>query len=322
MWVSGSGRAVASVVDDLARPAVLAPAPTSSSGAVTESLGRARFEAAVRAVLRRIAAGDAYVVNLTQQLTTTFAGDIHDLFDALRRRSPAPHGTVIELAPGVGIASVSPESFLQAEGRELSVRPIKGTRPRFPDRAADLAAAEELRTSPKERAENVMIVDLERNDLGRVCEIGSVEVPELYAVEPHPTVWQLVSTIRGRLRGDLGYASALEACFPCGSVTGAPKIAAMNVIEELEPVPRGWYCGAVGWVAPGAMSTSVTIRSAVLRSDGTASYGTGSGIVADSDPGAEYEEARLKAAAFLAATGSGWRDRGDTPSREVGSEVP
>ncbi len=250
------------------------------------------------------------MVNLTQQLTATFPGDVHQLYQRLRATSPAPHGGVVEFAPGVGLASVSPEAFLQADARRVTIRPIKGTRPRYDVAAEDRAAAEELRRSEKERAENVMVVDLERNDLGRVCEIGAVTVPELFAVEAHPTVWQLVSTVRGRLREDVGYASALMACFPCGSVTGAPKRSVMRIIDELEPVPRGWYCGAVGWVAPGAMRTAVTIRTAVLRADGTVSYGTGSGIVADSDPAAEYAEARLKAAPFLAAVGATWADVG------------
>lgn len=308
-WVTGPADDVQGLADDLARTATVPARPTiPRPGPVAESLGRARFESAVGAILERIAAGDVYVVNLTQQLTATFDGDVHELYRSLRAVSPAPHGAVIELSPGAGLASVSPEAFLDADGRQLAVRPIKGTRPRHDDPDRDARAAEELRTSEKERAENVMVVDLERNDLGRICETGSVTVPELFAVEGHPTVWQLVSTIRGRLRGDLGYAAALSACFPSGSVTGAPKIAAMGIIDELEPVPRGWYCGIVGWIGPGVMRTAVTIRTAVLRSDGTVSYGTGSGIVADSDPAAEYEEARLKAAPFLRATGTSWPD--------------
>lgn len=316
-WVTGPDDDVGGLARDLARTTPVPARPvTPDARPVTESLGRARFESAVDAILGRIAAGDAYVVNLSQQLTATFGGDVHELYRSLRAVSPAPHATVIELSPGAGLASVSPETFLRADGRQLVVRPIKGTRPRYDDPVEDARAAEALRTSEKERAENVMVVDLERNDLGQVCEIGSVTVPELFAVERHPTVWQLVSTVRGRLRGDLGYATALAACFPSGSVTGAPKRSAMRIIEELEPVPRGWYCGIVGWIGPGAMRTAVTIRTAVLRPDGTVSYGTGSGIVADSDPAAEYAEARLKAEPFLRATGTSWSDA--RPVRDEG----
>jgi para-aminobenzoate synthetase component I len=181
------------------------------------------------------------------------------------------------------------------------VRPIKGTRPRDADPDLDAAHADDLATSAKDRAENVMVVDLERNDLGRVCVPGSVRVPRLCVVEAHPTVWHLVSDVVGRLREGLGYGQLLRATFPCGSITGAPKVRAMEIIETLEPVRRGWYCGAVGFLAPGAASLSVAIRTATLHADGTVDHGAGGGIVADSDPAAEHAESLDKAAAFLRA---------------------
>jgi anthranilate/para-aminobenzoate synthase component I len=156
---------------------------------------------------------------------------------------------------------------------------------------------------PKERAEHVMLIDLERNDLGRVCVPGSVHVPVLCAVEGHPTVWHLVSDVVGHLRPEVGYGELLRAAFPCGSITGAPKVSAMTIIETLEPVRRGWYCGAAGFLAPGAASLSVTIRTATRHPDGRVDHGVGGGIVADSDPAAEHRESLDKAAAFLRAIG-------------------
>lgn len=286
----------------------LAPVPPSVSPAVGrqavhEPLGRAGYLAGVAAIVEAIASGDVYLVNLTQQLHAAWRSDLHALYDALRAASPAPHGAVVELTAGTGLASISPETFVRAHGRHLEIRPIKGTRPRSSDRDDDRRLAGELAASEKERAENVMVVDLERNDLGQVCETGSVAVPQLWEVEGHPTLWQLVSTVTGRLRRELDYGDVLAACSPCGSVTGAPKTAAIRTAAALERGPRGWYCGAVGWAAPGRLETAVTIRTAVLVADGTVTYGTGAGIVADSDPDAEYEETWLKALPFLRAVG-------------------
>ncbi|MTV25675.1 anthranilate synthase component I family protein [Nitriliruptoraceae bacterium ZYF776] len=282
--------------------------------AVTTSLPRERYLAAVRAVLDHIAAGDSFQVNLTQRLTTTWDGDLPALYRALRAASPAPHAACLH---DVGVASVSPETFLRVTGRDVVTRPIKGTRPRDPDPALDGAMADDLATSAKDRAENVMIVDLARNDLGRVCEPGSVHVPELCAVEAHPTVWHLVSTVGGRLRPGVGYGDLLRASFPCGSITGAPKVRAMAIVESLEPVRRGWYCGAVGYLGAGAASLSVAIRTATRHPDGTVDHGAGGGIVADSDPTGEHDESWAKAAAFLRATGA---VRDDT-DREVTTGV-
>jgi para-aminobenzoate synthetase component I len=274
------------------RPAAAAPAPQ----VVGTSLPRRRYLDAVEAILERIAAGDVFQVNLTQRLTARWPGDVQGLYRRLRGFSPAPMGACL---PAVGIASVSPETFLSVDGTRVTTRPIKGTRPRVDDPALDAALADDLATSGKDRAENVMVVDLERNDLGRVCVPGSVEVPQLTAVERHPTVWHLVSTVTGRLRPALGYGELLRATFPCGSITGAPKVSAMTIIEGLEPVRRGWYCGAAGFLSPGAASLSVTIRTATLARDGTVTFGAGGGIVADSDPEAEHAEGLDKAAAFL-----------------------
>jgi para-aminobenzoate synthetase component I len=276
----------------------LPPPPTPGSRPVTSSFTRPAYLDAVERVLEHIAAGDCFQVNLTQRLTARWDGATSDLYRRLRAASPAPYGALLT---ALGVASVSPETFLAVTGDAVTVRPIKGTRPRDLDPDLDAAHADDLATSAKDRAENVMIVDLERNDLGRVCVPGSVRVPRLCAVEAHPTVWHLVSDVVGRLRDGLGYGGLLRATFPCGSITGAPKVRAMEVIEALEPVRRGWYCGAIGFLAPGAASLSVAIRTATRHGDGTVDHGAGGGIVADSDPAAEHAESLDKAAAFLRA---------------------
>jgi para-aminobenzoate synthetase component I len=283
----------------------LAPVPLPAPRPITTSLPRPAYLRAVRAALEHIAAGDCFQVNLTQRLTAGWSAPLSDLYRRLRDASPAPHAAAL---PDVGVASVSPETFLEVRGAEVAVRPIKGTRPRDPDPEVDAAHADDLATSTKDRAENVMIVDLERNDLGRVCVPGTVRVPQLSVVEAHPTVWHLVSEVVGRLRPEVGYGQLLAATFPCGSITGAPKVRAMEVIEELEPVRRGWYCGAIGFLSPGAASLSVAIRTATRHADGTVDHGAGGGIVADSDPEAEHRESLDKAAAFLAAVGAEDRD--------------
>jgi para-aminobenzoate synthetase component I len=268
---------------------------------VATSLPRDAYLAAVEAVLDRIAAGDAFQVNLTQRLTARWDADVTALYRRLRAHSPAPLGALL---PSIGVASVSPETFLAVTGRQVTTRPIKGTRPRVEDPALDAALADDLATASKDRAENVMVVDLERNDLGRVCVPGTVHVPQLTTVERHPTVWHLVSTVTGTLRPTVGYGELLRATFPCGSITGAPKVSAMRIIEGLEPVQRGWYCGAVGFLSPGAAHLSVAIRTATRHPDGSVSYGAGGGIVADSDPAAEHAESLDKAAAFLRTVGA------------------
>jgi anthranilate/para-aminobenzoate synthase component I len=283
------------------RPAATGARPNAATPRVTSSLPRERHLAAIARALEAIAAGDVYQVNITQRLSGQWDGDVEALFAALVTESPASHAALL---PEIGIASVSPETFLAVAGRMVTTRPIKGTRPRAGDPVLDAALADDLATSPKDRAENVMVVDLERNDLGRVCRPGSVRVEELTRVEAHPTVWHLVSTVTGELSDGVGYGGLLAATFPCGSITGAPKVAAMRLIEALEPVPRGWYCGAIGALSPGAASLSVAIRTATLWPDGTVDYGAGGGIVADSDPAAEVAETLDKAVPFLRALGA------------------
>jgi len=260
------------------------------------SLERDRFEAGVVAIREAIEAGDVYQVNLTRQLSAPVApdADVAALGAALAVGNPAPYAAVVRVpAAGLHVASASPERFLRREGRLVWSSPIKGT------------AASPDGFLAKDRAENVMIVDLVRNDLGRVCEFGSVCVPALLAVEHHPGLVHLVSTVAGELRDDVGWPELLAATFPPGSITGAPKLAAMEVIRALEPVERGVYCGAVGWVDAdrGIGELNVAIRTFWIDvADGppVLRFGTGGGITHDSDPAGEWEETELKARTLLA----------------------
>jgi para-aminobenzoate synthetase component 1 len=265
------------------------PAPTGLTG-WRSSLARATYEDAVEVVLDHIRAGDCYQVNLTRRLVCDRPADPVALYRILARGNPAPHAALLRV-PGVSVVSASPERFLRVDSRRVQTRPIKGTG-RDP---------EALSRSSKDRAENVMIVDLARNDLGRVCAYGSVRVTELCAVEPHPGLHHLVSTVRGRLREGVGVGTLLRATFPPASVTGAPKPRVMEIIESLEPVRRGVYCGAVGFVDAdrGVADLNVAIRTFTVAG-GRTFFGVGGGIVADSRPGAEWEETELKAARLLA----------------------
>ncbi len=245
-------------------------------------------------------AGDCYQVNLAQRFEVAAHGDPWAAFRRLRAINPAPFGAYLHV-PDAQILSVSPERFLRlnADGR-VETRPIKGTRPRASVPEADRTLAESLASSPKDRAENVMIVDLLRNDLGRVCRTGSVRVPELFAVESFPTVHHLVSTVTGELAPDRDALDLLRACFPGGSITGAPKVRAMEIIEELEPHRRGVYCGSIGYIGfDGAMDTNIAIRTLVHSGD-RARFWAGGGVVIDSEAEAEYQETFDKAAAMLA----------------------
>jgi len=270
---------------------------------------RAAFER-LRAYLR---AGDCYQVNLAQRFAVEAHGDPWAAFRRLRTINPAPFAAYLNL-PDVQVLSVSPERFLQvdAHGR-VQTRPIKGTRPRAREPEADRVLAESLASSPKDRAENVMIVDLLRNDLGRVCRSASVRVPELFAIESFPTVHHLVSTITGELASDRDALDLLRACFPGGSITGAPKVRAMEIIEELEPHRRGVYCGSIGYIGfDGAMDTNIAIRT-LVHSAGVARFWAGGGVVIDSEPEAEYQETFDKAAAMLALL----REAADGPDRDA-----
>jgi len=260
------------------------------------------YRAAVRRILAYLAAGDCYQVNLTRAFAAPLAGPPWALLERLARRHPAPYTGYLDLGDQIVVAN-SPELLLRRRGRHVETRPIKGTRPRDEHAVHDVALVAELRRDPKERAEHVMIVDLERNDLGRVCEAGSVRVAALARVESHRSVHHLVSVVSGTLCDGVDVGALLLATFPGGSITGAPKVRAMEIIAELEPHPRGVYTGALGLVAPtGDVELSLPIRTAVVT-DGRVRWHAGGGIVADSDPERELAEAWLKTAALRLAFG-------------------
>ncbi len=267
---------------------------------ITSNLSRAEFLAAVERAQRYIHAGDIYQVNLSQRLSAPCDVSGWDFFQRLSAVSPAPFSAYLNCGD-FQVVSSSPELFLRLSGPHIQTRPIKGTRPRSADPTRDAQLTYQLQTSAKEMAELVMITDLLRNDLGKVCEFGSVQVPELVRLERYPQVQHLVSTIEGRLRPDMTHFSAFSSCFPGGSITGAPKFRAMEIIDELEPVTRGPYTGALGYLGFNRESQlSITIRAAICERE-RIHFNVGAGIVADSNPQAEYEETLAKAAGFLAA---------------------
>jgi anthranilate/para-aminobenzoate synthase component I len=262
---------------------------------------RGQYLAAVQRCKQYIAAGDIFQVNLSQRFTVGLPDQPEAIYQRLAQRHPATYGAFLDFGSYALICN-SPELFLrvipQSDGRcKVITRPIKGTRPRLPGRDV------ELRNSVKDQAELNMIIDLERNDLGRVCEIGTVKVSQPRTIEAHPTVYHGVATIEGMLRPEVTLVDLLRATFPGGSVTGAPKIRAMQIIDELEPVARGPYCGAIGSLAPdGGLELSLAIRTMIVR-EGAAHVHVGGGIVADSDPAEEYEETLVKARAMFEALG-------------------
>ncbi|WP_367870990.1 aminodeoxychorismate synthase component I [Luteolibacter sp. Populi] len=262
---------------------------------------RDTFLDGVRKIHDWIVAGDIYQVNLTQAFQAEVAeGGLFGLYENLRECSPAPLAAYLNLA-GAEILSSSPETFLRMSARGIETRPIKGTRPRHADPDEDRRSAYELQTSPKEIAELVMITDLLRNDLGQVCEFGSVHVAEMLQLETLGQVHHMVSTVTGRLLEEFNHVAALAACFPGGSITGAPKKRAMEIIRELETTPRGIYCGAIGYLGyHGESQFSIAIRT-LVREGPSLSYHVGAGIVADSDPVKEYEETLHKAAGIRMA---------------------
>ena len=267
---------------------------------VASNISKTDFIAFVERAQRYIRAGDVYQVNLSHRLTAPCRQSGWELFQNLSAVSPAPLAAYLDCGD-FEIASSSPELFLRLSGSQLITRPIKGTRPRDAEPTRDAQLAYELQTSAKELAELVMITDLLRNDLGKVCEYGSVQVPELAKLEKFAQVQHLVSTVEGRLRPDVTHFAAFASCFPGGSITGAPKFRAMEIIDELEPVSRGPYCGAIGYLGFNRESQlNIAIRTAICR-DGVTHFNVGAGIVADSQPAAEYEETLAKAAGFLAA---------------------
>src|SRR5436190_7701868 len=274
---------------------------------VRSNFTRTEYLAAVETIQELIRKGDTYQTNLTQQLRAELADELtpQAIFGRLRRDHPAPFSSFFK-RPGSTVVSASPERFFRVDGRTISTSPIKGTRPRGETSDEDIALRNDLLSSEKDRAENRMIVDLLRNDTGRICEYGTVIVEKLCDLEEHPTFFHLVSTITGELRPDARIADILRAVFPCGSITGAPKISTMRIIDEIEPLNRGLSMGAIGYYAPevfglpATLDLSVAIRTMVIRGR-VATFNVGGGITIDSDPDAEYAESLLKAQALVAA---------------------
>jgi para-aminobenzoate synthetase component 1 len=272
------------------------PSPISFRPEITEE----SYVAMVRQAKEYVAAGDIYQVCLAHRFSAPYAGDPWPLYLALREASPAPHAAYLALGDET-ILSSSPECFLKMEGRFVMTRPIKGTRPRGSSPAEDERLARELTDSAKESAELLMITDLERNDLGQVCDFGSVRVSRLLELERHPQVFHLVSTVEGTLRAGISHVAALAACFPGGSISGAPKKRALEIIRELEPAPRGLFTGAIGYFGyDGTSQFNIAIRTVVARG-GRAEFHVGAGITSDSDPSQEWEETLHKAAGILKA---------------------
>jgi para-aminobenzoate synthetase component I len=275
----------------------------------TSNFSKAQYLGAIDTIKEHIRSGNTYQTNLTQQLRVCLPQNISTAtyFQRIRQEHPAPFAAFLERRDST-VISASPERFFRVEGGRIFASPIKGTRPRGRDHAQDERLRKELLQSEKDRAENIMIVDLLRNDLGRVCEYGSVAVRDLCTLQELPTLFHLVSTIEGRLRPITSLSQIIEALFPCGSITGAPKIRTMQVIDELENAPRGLSMGAIGvylpddFGLPPTIDLSVAIRTMVIR-NGIATFNVGGGIVIDSDPEKEYEESVLKARALLYSLG-------------------
>ncbi len=279
------------------------PAPFRVRGHPTSNLDRSAYAAAFRAVQEHIRRGDCYQVNLTQRFEVAAEGDAWHAYLRLREINPAPFAAYLDLPDGKIVCS-SPERFLRVQDGHVETKPIKGTRPRAKDPVRDRALAEELRTSAKDRAENVMIVDLLRNDLGKCCVPGSVRASKLFDIESFASVHQLVSTVEGQLAPDKHALDLVAACFPGGSITGAPKVAAMKIIEELEPHRRSVYCGSIGYIGfDGNMDLNIAIRTLVQQGERVYTW-AGGGVVADSNVDAEYQESLDKAAAMLAVMDS------------------
>ncbi|MFE7647771.1 chorismate-binding protein [Streptomyces phaeoluteigriseus] len=303
------GRLVCARFADVRGEPVPAPVPGQwcgpSTGDWTSSLDRAAYTAGVRRIREHIASGEVYQANLCRVLSAPLpsGADVDALTALLARGNPAPYAGTIRL-PGheVEIATASPELFLRRDGRTVESGPIKGT------------GRTEADLLEKDYAENVMIVDLVRNDIGRVCATGSVTVPDLCAVEKHPGLVHLVSTVRGELREDAGWPELLDAAFPPGSVTGAPKSSALRIIDEVETAPRGPYCGGIGWVDAdrGIGELAVGIRTFWIdRAAGVLRFGTGAGITWGSDPEAEWRETELKASRLLAVASGAYEVSGE-----------
>ena len=285
-----------------------APAPSPATATLTPLrpvMTREAYGHAFRIIKAYIAAGDCYQINLTFPLTSHLTGTPLDLYHALAARQSVGFGACLNLGTGPVIVSRSPELFVKLDATgHIEARPMKGTAPRDPDPVRDAELAAELLASEKARAENLMIVDLLRNDIARISRIGSVRVPELFAIDSFATVHQMSSRITGHLSAPASLATLMPALFPCGSITGAPKIRAMQIIAEVEPNPRGAYCGAIGWMAPdGAAAFSVAIRTLSIFPDGAVRLNVGGGVVYDSTEDGEWTEALWKAAYATAISG-------------------
>jgi para-aminobenzoate synthetase component I len=275
-----------------------ARSPFRVSSRVTSNLPRDGYARRFERIKRYIADGDCYQVNLAQRFSAQVSGDPWLAYQALRVMNPAPFAAYLS-TPYAHVLSASPERFLKVENGRVETKPIKGTRPRAGHARLDAELAKTLRESPKDRAENVMIVDLLRNDLSKNCRLGTVKVPRLFDVESYATVHHLVSTVTGELRTDRDALDLLRGAFPGGSITGAPKLRAMEIIEELEPHRRGVYCGSIGYIGfDGNMDVNIAIRTLVM-SRGEIRFWAGGGIVADSTLDEEYQETFDKAAAML-----------------------
>lgn len=287
-------------------PSRAAPRETyrrSASSVPSSDLSRESFLSAVMRAQHYIRNGHIYQVNLSHRLSEPWEESGWNFFLRLKEISPAPFSAYLHCGE-FELASSSPELFLRMSGSQIQTRPIKGTRPRHADPTRDAQLSYELQTSAKEISELVMITDLLRNDLGRVCEFGSVQVPDLVHLERYPHVQHLVSTVEGRLRGDVTHFHAFASCFPGGSITGAPKIRAMEIIDELEPISRGPYTGTLGYLGFNRETQlSIIIRTALIHRE-TVHFNVGAGIVADSLPEAEYDETIAKAGGYLAALGA------------------
>ena len=283
----------------LQQPAPAAPQPFRLNARFSADTPRERYKQAIEAIQAYILAGDCYQVNFAQRFRAPCQGEPWTAYCALRAACPTPFAGYLRLSDDSAILSLSPERFLRLHQGAVETRPIKGTRPRHSEPGADAAMADELLASAKDRAENLMIVDLLRNDLGRSCRTGSVRVPELFALESYPNVHHLVSSVTGELAADKDALDLIAGSFPGGSITGAPKIRAMQIIDELEPSRRGLYCGSLLYLdVRGEMDSSIAIRSLLVK-DGQISCWGGGGIVADSQWQAEYQESITKVKVLL-----------------------
>ncbi|WLG99482.1 aminodeoxychorismate synthase component I [Pseudomonas beijingensis] len=281
------------------QPTTAPVSPFSLEGPMTPDLSAKAYRQAFERIQAYIQAGDCYQVNFAQRFRAPCQGDAWAAYQALRAACPTPFSGFQSLPEGGAVLSLSPERFVKVSEGQVETRPIKGTRPRGTTPEEDAAHAAELLASPKDRAENLMIVDLLRNDLGRTCRIGSVRVPELFSLESYPNVHHLVSSVTGELADDKDALDLIAGSFPGGSITGAPKIRAMQIIDELEPTRRGLYCGSLLYLdVRGEMDSSIAIRSLLVK-DGQVCCWGGGGIVADSDWQAEYQESITKVRVLL-----------------------